>query len=152
MREERLHFCAVEPILYKLKGFSFLSMAYDEMHTLEGMSKHLVEWCLARIQRENVQYRTIFARMDEEMDKAVGSGTPALRPLPKGFTSTTQFTFSEWKSAIVVFAPIICFICKGTDVERAVCTFLVWRKMVRRKNHTGRWKTELRKVNNTFGS
>jgi hypothetical protein len=146
MRRLRLKFCVVEPVLYKLKGFSFTSLAYDEMHSLEGITKHLIGFCLERVKESNPQYRSVFSWMDKAMEAALRDGAPLLRKVPKGFTSMTMFAFAEWKSVVVMFPPVICMICPGTKVEKAVCSFMKWRRLARRRTHTTRTRKETHEV------
>jgi hypothetical protein len=76
MAEKSLKFSKTEPILYNLPGFGFQSLAFEEMHTLEGISKWVITFTLNALQKQHPRFAPCCKRIDSLAKQA--SGAPFL--------------------------------------------------------------------------
>jgi hypothetical protein len=113
MKRQSLKYSASEPILYSLPGFGFASLAFEEMHTLEGVSKWVIIFTLAAVKKCNPQYVSKFANIDYLAATSAAAMSPLLRPLRYGFTSMTFGTYQEWKTVIVLLLPLVSMQVEG---------------------------------------
>ena len=144
MKTELLKFCPVEPILYNLPDFDFKSLAYEEMHTLEGLSQWMVKFTISAIEDKHAQGALVCRSIDKLAAEATQDMTPLLRPLGQGFTSTTFATYQEWKTVIVILLPLVSMTCEGDWVEETLASFMMLRQIIRRQLHTSRTLAKLR--------
>ena len=144
MKAEYLKFVPVAPILYHMHDFTFKSMAFEEMHTLEGMSKWIVRFSLDSILHRNSKNE--LKKIDKLAAHAVQDMSPLLRPLKDGFTSMTFATYAEWKTVIVLLLPLVSMTCDGYWLEETIASYILMRQLIRRKLHTPYSITKLRKL------
>jgi hypothetical protein len=136
MKTEYMKFVHVQPILYYMHDFSFKSLAFEEMHTLEGLSKWIVYFTMLAIQDKHSNAAFALKKIDSLASSAVQDMSPLLRPLRDGFTSMTFGTYQEWKTVIVLLLPLVSMTCDGYWLEETLASYQLMRQLIRRKFHT----------------
>jgi hypothetical protein len=126
MKQKSLKFSKTEPILYNLPGFGFESLAFEEMHTLEGLSKWVITFTIAAVKKCHPQYSSTLAKIDFLAQQTAAGMSPLLRPLRYGFTSMTFGTYQEWKTVIVLLLPLVSMLLEGDWWEETPASYLIF--------------------------